>query len=349
MNKVVLERFVKGVTKRYIFAYQHYPKHTLRVYQRQGSTPKMIYDIVSPGSKGDEFGQKSSGISHNNNFLVVGAVGEQNLKHAAYVYRIQETNPTDPFPFVQKLEPILEPGESTLYYGRGTAISINENNVVVIQIFDLYLFHSLFVFNYDYVSNKWTQTQRVPNVYYEEVCCIELTSENLFVVHTDKLLIYKVNNGIVALTKTISEDYGHHDVAMKLSNGTLYVASSNKRIIYRYHQNDGEWEGTNPIVVLPSKSNPDTNDGFARDNSMSIHGNVLVVGAPWFSFDADFGSFNGVVYMFLYNESTDTWEQDKTLRGEEERDALFGRYVVVDKDHVYIGRRGGLYQYKHGY
>ena len=88
---------------------------------------------------------------------------------------------------------------------------------------------------------------------------------------------------------------------------------------------------------------------------MSIHGNVLVVGAKSFNFDANEGRANGVVYMFLYNENTGTWEQGETLRpakleGKYRKYAYFGRYVMVDQQHVYVGSsRYGLYQYKHGY
>ena len=111
VDEMVLdERYVNGVTKRYIFAFQYNQKHTLRVYGRQGSTHKKIYDIVSPGSKNDCFGGMSSGISHNNNFLVVGAYYEQKGKGAAYIYHIKESDTSNPFPFAQKLEPILEQG-----------------------------------------------------------------------------------------------------------------------------------------------------------------------------------------------------------------------------------------------
>ena len=290
-----------------------------------------VYDVLRPPSpqKGDLFGWS---ISSNNEYLVVSAPHGSSGKGAVFIYKIVPTSTTENTFVFQK----------AIYDLIAWAISINEHNI----LFGTHYSSPRSKTHVYSPSGGWKEIHIIEDTYYN---IVSSTSTTLAVVspRQEDPRIYEINPTATPPTKLIQTVYIWrqscsyiHDAS--ISNHNLLVGCANDKVLV-YTLIDKQWTYTQTLnpTIKPSEGD----DYFGLE--VRVYNNLLVVSAPWFSFNNKLTKA-GIVYLYTRGEGG-MWSQSLILQEDQPAsDNWFGSRIEVDEEYVYISARNSpTYYFRH--
>ena len=127
---------------------------------------------------------------------------------------------------------------------------------------------------------------------------------------------------------------------------TLAVGDRHQHKVFLYTQVNDQWTLTQTLTPSHNDSCCGIDDWFGYE--VHVYKNLLVVGAPDFSFDEDLTEA-GIIYLYVKGEGG-VWVEREALKAANPRkNGWFGSRIEVDTDFVvYTGRGVVWYRYAAG-
>ncbi len=268
------------------------------VYERDDTSSWVLVAKLTPSVSGAYF-FFGEAVDVYGDWAIVGAPYEDEFlpdDGAAYVFHRENGVWTE----FQRLAPATR----EIYYRFGAAVAVAGNSIAVAAPFDATTRRGrVYMYEYDSCTDTWNEA------------------------------------AILQSTDIFNEDQFGAAVDLTISNGIPYLAVGVRRdddagadtgAVYVYRRVSGLWSNVNEAKLLPGDA---TRTDFVG-TSVSIDGNLLVVGAPGHD---DTAVNTGAAYLFE-RSGLNTWTQiDKMVAPDRVANDNFGNAVGISNNNIAIG------------
>jgi hypothetical protein len=266
------------------------------VYKYNESTStweEQVKLTASDGSEGDRFGYS---VAVSENIIVVGAMGYDGIRGAAYVYKYNEST------FTWDEQAKLTASDGSEYEWFGYSVAVSGDTIVVGANFDDMETGAAYVYKYNESTFTWDEQAK-----------------------------------LTASDGQNFEEFGH---SVAVSGDTIVVGKCGDdsyrgaAYVYEYNESTSTWE--EQVKLTP----PEEAEIADFGDSIAFSEDTIVVGARRLA-NATGAAYVGAAYVYKYNESTSTWEEEVKLTASDGSEGdWFGGRVTVNKDTIVVGAVG---------